>query len=423
MQYTTHYTDRLALCKSLGESLQLPVYYMTGHEQQQAFGKVNDDINPLFVTTLEQISSLLAQHAQVKLPTLLASQFMEQFMVVPVIEYQAEHHDSGKSGATAASLVIGPCSSEKLSADIIFNLLNDHRISHKAREQWQAYLQALPYVPMTRLLHLGVLAHKLMNDELLQITDILHSTLIYNIKQQLQENVEMTVAMQRDASFFHLQLGSEKQFFELISSGKKDELLKWMYALPYEEVGVLSKRSQLRNRKNLAIISIALGTRAAMEGGLYEELAFTLSDLHIQHIEELNEVKAVEAAMIAALLDFAERVAKSNKQGISKSVKQCQEYIYNHLYEPITADMLTKLTGLHAGYISQLFKKETGLPLASYIQREKVAEAKRLLLHTNDKISTISTKLCFYDETYFVKVFKKHTGMTPRTFRVNDGKT
>lgn len=424
--YTNHYGDQLALCRLLGESLQLPIYYIDTagqNAEQQAFGKAGEETNPWFASAFEQISSLLARHVQAELPTLLASPFMEQFMVIPVIEHkEAAHHASSSKSKPAASLVIGPCSSEKLSAEIISNLLNDHRISHKARAKWQAYLQSLPYVPLTRFLHLGVLAHKLINGELLQITDVLHSNLTYSVKQQLQENVDMTVAMQRDASFFHMQLSSERQFFELVRSGKKDELLKWMLDLPYEEVGVLSKRSQLRNRKNLAIISIALGTRAAIEGGLYEELAFTLSDLHIQHIEELNELKAVEAAMIAALLDFAERVAKGSKQGISKPVMQCQQYIYNHLYEPVTPDMLAKLTGLHAGYVSQLFKKEAGIPLASYIQREKVEEAKRLLLHTRDKIATISTKLCFYDETYFVKVFKKHTGMTPRAFRISGGK-
>jgi hypothetical protein len=54
--------------------------------------------------------------------------------------------------------------------------------------------------------------------------------------------------------------------------------------------------------KNLAICCVAIAMRAAVDVGIYEELAFTLSDLHIQQIEELNDVKAVEAALVRALL-------------------------------------------------------------------------------------------------------------------------
>lgn len=412
MDTANEHSELLALCKLLQESLQLPLYYLAAEARQsEAFGSQQQEqtVNPLFSTTLEQLHSLLEQEMDIALPTLLASPFLEQFMVVPVKE----------AAGGRSAVVIGPCSSEKPSAEIISNLMNDHRIPHSRRVQWSSYLQQLPHAHTTRMLYAGVLAYRLMNGVQLDITDVLQSYLQYSVKQPLQENVEVIVANQRESAMYHMELEAEKRFFELIANGKKDELMKGMIDLPYEEVGVLSKRSQLRNRKNFAIISIAFATRAAMSGGLYEELAFTLSDLHIQHIEELSDVKAVESATIAALLDFTERVGTIKKQGISKPVRLCQEYIYNQLYEPLAPAKLAELVQLNIAYLSQLFKKETGLPLASYIQREKIEEAKRLLRHTNDKIAAISTKLNFYDETYFVKVFKKHTGMTPRAYRTS----
>lgn len=185
----------------------------------------------------------------------------------------------------------------------------------------------------------------------------------------------------------------------------------------YDGAGVLSKRSPIRSLKNLAICGIALGMRAAIEGGLYEEQAYMLSDLYIQQIEELHDIQTVKAAMEGALLDFAERVEQCRIHVLSKPVKACREYIYTHLYEEITVDKLAAVSGLNSGYLMQLFKKETGQTIACYIQKERIEEAKKLLQMTGDNISSIGSRLGFYDQAHFIKVFKKHAGTTPRHYR------
>ncbi|GJM76584.1 hypothetical protein HMSSN036_88000 [Paenibacillus macerans] len=156
---------------------------------------------------------------------------------------------------------------------------------------------------------------------------------------------------------------------------------------------------------------------AAIEGGLYEELAFTLCNMQMQHIEELNEVKTVEAAAIQAMLDFADRVAQCRKNSVSTPVYVCKEYIYSHLFEEIRLQKLAELSGLNPEYLSQLFKKETGLTLTNYIQWERIEEAKKLLAHSGEPISTIGARLTFYDQSHFIKVFKKHAGVTPKQYR------
>ncbi|MCB2795335.1 AraC family transcriptional regulator, partial [Listeria monocytogenes] len=80
----------------------------------------------------------------------------------------------------------------------------------------------------------------------------------------------------------------------------------------------LSKRSRLRNEKNLAICLITLVTRAAIDGGLYPETAFTVSDLYIQHIEELQDAEEVGRVGQEALLDFAGRVRSQKSRRYSR---------------------------------------------------------------------------------------------------------
>ncbi|WP_082451629.1 helix-turn-helix transcriptional regulator [Paenibacillus ihuae] len=77
------------------------------------------------------------------------------------------------------------------------------------------------------------------------------------------------------------------------------------------------------------------------------------------------------------------------------------------------------LSGLNASYLSQLFKKETGLAVSDYIQRERIEEAKRLMKLPG--ITLIATRLHFNDQNYLTKVLKKYTGKTPRRYRQKKG--
>jgi hypothetical protein len=81
-----------------------------------------------------------------------------------------------------------------------------------------------------------------------------------------------------------------------------------------------------------------------IDGGLFGEIAYMMSDFHIQHIEELKEIKHMERAVMDALTDFAGRVRKNKDEKVSKTVAICQNYIFNHLYEPITLAALFSTT-------------------------------------------------------------------------------
>ncbi len=58
-----------------------------------------------------------------------------------------------------------------------------------------------------------------------------------------------------------------------------------------------------------------------------------------------------------------------------------------------------------------------GITLSEYIQRERVEEAKKLLTLTTYSLSDICAWLNFNDQSYFIRVFKKNTSMTPRQYR------
>ncbi|KWX87493.1 hypothetical protein AMQ83_12775, partial [Paenibacillus riograndensis] len=99
----------------------------------------------------------------------------------------------------------------------------------------------------------------------------------------------------------------------------------------------------------------------------------------------------------------------------------CQHYMLNHLDEELTLSRRAGVAGLNASYLAQRCKKETGLAVSDYIQRERIEEAKRLMELPGITLSDIATRLHFNDQSYFTKVFKKYTGTTPKQFRHDRG--
>ncbi|WMT43156.1 hypothetical protein RE628_13330 [Paenibacillus sp. D2_2] len=85
--------------------------------------------------------------------------------------------------------------------------------------------------------------------------------------------------------------------------------------------------------------------QAAIDGGLYQEVAFNICDLWIQHIEELNEVEEVSQAMQEVMNDFADRVSRQRINQSSKPIAVCQNYIFNRIYEQIKLTELADAAG------------------------------------------------------------------------------
>ena len=73
---------------------------------------------------------------------------------------------------------------------------------------------------------------------------------------------------------------------------------------------------------------------------------------------------------------------------------------------------------LSAGYIGKLFRQNTGVTVADYINKIRMDEATRLLSGTNYTIKKVMEMVGCDNESTFYKKFKTHTGMTPKEFRV-----
>ena len=94
-----------------------------------------------------------------------------------------------------------------------------------------------------------------------------------------------------------------------------------------------------------------------------------------------------------------------------------------HYHETLTLDDITSTTGLHPRYAIARFKKALGVSAWEYLLRLRVAAAQRLLLTTTDDLLAVGYASGFGSPARFYVTFKRHTGMSPRAYRVKHGRS
>lgn len=194
------------------------------------------------------------------------------------------------------------------------------------------------------------------------------------------------------------------------------------------KLGTLSK-DELRNAKNLSIVLMTLASRAAIRGGLLPEVAFSMSDIFIQKIEEMTDPIATVNLARQFQVEYIKAVAEIRQQKqASRShsekniwVEQAKTYIFKHLHEKIRIQDIAEFLHLNANYLSELFKQCESITLTDFILKEKVKLTKNLLAYSPYSYIEIATYLGFSSQSHLGKVFKKYTGMTLRQYRQKYG--
>lgn len=174
----------------------------------------------------------------------------------------------------------------------------------------------------------------------------------------------------------------------------------------------------LRCKKYLFVAAITLAVRFAIEGGLNQELAYTLSDHYIQKADRRRTIEEVGEIYHDMYVEFAHRVREAKTKRIySKKVNEAIDYIYKHLHSRISLKEICRAIGVSQSYFSILFKREAGMSCSVYIRKEKVKYAKDLLEYSDLSYVDISNYLAFSSHSHFISVFKKEFNKTPREYR------
>lgn len=92
-------------------------------------------------------------------------------------------------------------------------------------------------------------------------------------------------------------------------------------------------------------------------------------------------------------------------------------YIHEHLTEKIAVDALSRKAYLSRNVFFKWFKEQFGITPLDYINNERIKLAKKMLSQRGASIQTVSAQCGFSDVNYFVRLFRKTEGITPKTYQ------
>ena len=173
----------------------------------------------------------------------------------------------------------------------------------------------------------------------------------------------------------------------------------------------------LRNAKNYGVIMNTLLRKAAEKGGVHPLYLDRVSSEFAARIEGMTEVGANATLMFEMFRTYCLLVRKHQVSRYSLVVQRSVVMIDSDLSAHLTLGVLAEAQSVSPGYLSAVFKRDTGMTVSEFVRTRRVEYASHLLATTELQVQTVAQHCGIIDVQYFTKIFKRHTGMTPLEYR------
>lgn len=306
--------------------------------------------------------------------------------------------------------VLGPILNKEPSGRTLETLIAPFNLPVQIKRELIRDLELIPCVSTVVFFQQVVMLHYYVNHQKTRI-----SSFDYYTPRQEQENIYKVMPYD---DVPHSTPLTEKKLLDMVRTGNLE------YHTALAEAGAVSpgirvkSADPIRQAKYSVVAFITLCTRAAIEGGLSSEIAYTLSDTYAQSVDTAQSVSQVAAVSHTMYDDLIRRVNQVRRQsGISRPVRICCDYIDTHPESELTLRYLANKVGYTENYLARKFKREMEMPINAYVRKARVHRAKMLLSATNLGIYDIAERLRFCSWSYFTEVFQSEVGMTPSEYR------
>jgi transcriptional regulator GlxA family with amidase domain len=98
-------------------------------------------------------------------------------------------------------------------------------------------------------------------------------------------------------------------------------------------------------------------------------------------------------------------------------VRDCERWLSDHFRDGDAITQVVHLSRIPERTLKRRFKTATGTTLIDYLQNVRVEAAKRALELGREPVDEISVEVGYEDSSFFRRVFKRCTGLTPTQYR------
>ena len=392
--------DLKYLCTTIGNLAGIPVRIFEGNNEVFYYSMVNLPKDPM----------ILCKNA------VFAIKEHVGYCVTPQFHYY------GVLNSGAIKIVIGPSRQVVETDQELRELAFQLDLVGEEIEALVSGIKNIVCMPIESVLQMLCAINYSLNHEKLKLGDISiyeqdqTELIVYQERQRAQKKMDV-LSLSGQKQVEHNTYDLEQLLMRMIRKGDTVGLREWLSAAPAVRSGVVAQ-DQLRQRKNIFIVTVTLASRAAIQGGMQVDDAFALSDSYIQQCELLSSPEKIANLQYRMLLDYTESVERLHRgKTSSKLALDVANYVQHHLSDAIKTEDIANALYISRPYLSKKFKENTGENIADFILREKTEEAKRLLRYSNKPLTSITSYLGFSSPSHFSRVFKSYVGNSPREYR------
>jgi AraC family transcriptional regulator, transcriptional activator of pobA len=155
-----------------------------------------------------------------------------------------------------------------------------------------------------------------------------------------------------------------------------------------------------------------------------KEFADIIHTIDLMCIEQKRKDKndsIIQSLLHILLMQVQRYVDSQTENPISKKhvllFKQFKTLLDKHFAENPTSSFYAQQLSITQHHLNLVCKRLTGKTVGEIIRSRSILEAKRLLTFSDFTVSEIAATLNYFDSSYFAKLFKAETGLSPITFR------
>ena len=219
-----------------------------------------------------------------------------------------------------------------------------------------------------------------------------------------------------DMQIMQARYDSENELMQIVSRGqilRAERLLNGFIPTHFAQRAA----DPVRNIKNYCIIGNTLLRKAAEHGGVHPVYLDEISSDFAKRIESLTSLDSGEALFADMVRSYCRLVRKHTMQHYSPLVEKAVLFIDTDLSQDLSLRSIAESLNISAGYLSTLFRQETGKTVTDFVNEKRAVYAAGLLQGSALQVQTVAQYCGIPDVNYFTKIFKRYHGVTPREYR------
>jgi transcriptional regulator GlxA family with amidase domain len=158
-------------------------------------------------------------------------------------------------------------------------------------------------------------------------------------------------------------------------------------------------------------------SRSAVEAGADPSELLGTNFSSLAALANISDEEALSAWLVAMLERIMDAIHANQHYPISVMVGSAIRYMQEHLHEDLSRDDVAAVACLSPSHFSRVVKQIYGQSFTDLLTQMRVDRAKEMLVRTEKGLIQICLDCGFSDQSYFTKVFQRHTGHPPGEYR------